>query len=72
VAWALGFSPSEISIIAGKHVLDPMEAANSVLSQWMGRDTEQSWAKLISVLVDASDDLKVVANDLQFALTHQV
>jgi len=49
-----------------------MEAANSVLSQWMGRDTEQSWAKLVSALVDASDELTVVASDLQFALTHRV
>ena len=72
MARALGFSPSEISIIAKTHVQEPMEAANSVLSQWMGRDTEQSWTKLISALVDASDDLKVVSSDLQFALIHQV
>ena len=72
MAQALGFSPAEVSIIEKKHVHDPIEAAISVLSQWMGRDTEQSWAKLISTLVDASDDLKVVASDLQFALTHRV
>ena len=72
MARALGFSPAEINIIAGTNVQDPVEAANSVLSQWMGRDPEQSWEKLTSALEDASDDLKVVASDLKFALTHQV
>ena len=72
MAWALGFSTAEISIIEKKHVQDPVEAATSVLTQWMGRDPEQSWAKLISALVDASDELKVVASDFQFALTHGV
>lgn len=72
VARALGNTPASISIIAKSNAQNPIEATHQLLSQWMGKDPEHSWAKLISVLEDASEELKVVAGDLRFALTHQM
>ena len=72
MARALGYLHAEINILDQSHKQDPVGAAKKILLQWMSKDPEHSWAKLISALVDASEELKVTASDLQFALTHQL
>jgi len=65
----LDFSTARIAITEKSHVCDPVGAAYAILTQWMGKDPRHCWAKLISALREASDELHVVAHDLEQALT---
>ena len=71
VALALDFTPCKIAIAKKNHIRDLVGAATDILTQWMGMDPEHCWAKLISALREASDELHVVAHDLEQALTSQ-
>lgn len=72
LAGVLGFNPAGIKIIGRRHPQEPVDAVHDVLTQWMGKDPDCCWAKLISALVEADDSLGNVARDFKFALTHQL
>ena len=69
VALALKFETCRIAIAKKNHICDPVGAATDILTQWMGKDPQHCWAKLITALREASDELHVVAHDLEQALT---
>ena len=72
VALSLDFSAARIANIEKSHIMDPIGAAYTILTQWMGSDPQHCWAKLISALREASDELHVVAHDLEQALIGDV
>ena len=66
VALTLDFSIARIAITEKTHVWNPVEAATDMLTQWMAKDPQHCWAKLINALREV--ELHVVANDLEQAL----
>ena len=68
LAALLGFKPSNVTTIEAAAHYQPQEATDKMLREWMAKDWDCTWRKLIRKMEDVG--LKVPAKDLAYALCH--
>ena len=68
LAALLGFEESRVTTIEAAAHYQPQEATDKMLREWMTKDCDHTWRKLIRKMNDAG--LRVPSKDLTYALCH--